>query len=294
MHVLTQAELLLTNEESSIAIRRLSCSNCRVSSAMTALECKALTACRLPGVTWFSRLRTAAVSPRSPLAKEVLEAWYQETRDLSLILSRKIGVHVTTRLARAHRADSQARLKADLETLSKDSAILSAWDIKDAAASLDCCVDLKTKTVAASMRLRAPSDRVKATARLNWLLRQLQSVTPEDLFIRLHWTGPGTFTQHSLHALRENPDAVSQDRPNAQLHTLEICLVRNFGGRFGQRRNFIVDVETLVPEFYERAGQRLKPWLPSAPKIKESATTIEEIGVEVEDEALAHASPASE
>jgi hypothetical protein len=87
---------------------------------------------------------------------------------------------------------------------------------------------------------------------------------------------------------------ISQDRPNAQLHTLEVCLVRGLAGRFGQRRNFIVDVEALVPEFYERVGQHLKSWQPSAPRVRERPTTVEEIEEEVEEEALAHASPASE
>ncbi|WP_342643912.1 hypothetical protein [Rhodoligotrophos ferricapiens] len=295
MHVLTQVELLLHNDEifdkdQEAILLELSRFLSHDSAGVKGFD-------SMPA-SWSELVQSVAnggaISPRSVLAKEVLEAWYQETRDLSLILSRKLGVHVTTRLPRAHRVDSQARLKFDLETLSKSSAILTAWDIKDAAGTLDCCVDLKTKTVTASMRVRAPADRVKATSKLNWLLRQLQNVTPDDLFVRLHWTGAGSFTQHSLTTLRENPDAISQDRPNAQLHTLEICLVRGLAARFGQRRNFIADVETLVPEFYERAGQRLKPWQPSAPRVRERPTTVEEIEEEVQQQALAHASPASE
>lgn len=295
MHVLTQVELLLHNDEvvdgdQEAILLELSRFLSHDSAGVKGFD-------SMPA-SWSELVQSVAnggaISPRSALAREVLEAWYQEARDLSLILSRKIGVHVTTRLSRAHRVDSQARLKSDLDTLSKNSTILTAWDIKDAAGTLDCCVDLKTKTVTASMRVRAPADRVKASARLNWLLRQLQGVTPEDLFIRLHWTGPGSFTQHSLAVLRESPGAISQDRPNAQLHTLEICLVRGLVGRFGQRRNFIADVEMLVPEFYERAGQRLKPWQPSAPKMRERPTTVDEIEEAAEQEALLHANPANE
>lgn len=295
MHVLTQAELLLQNDEvrdrdQEAILLELSRFLSHESAGVKGFD-------SMP-VAWSELVQSVAnggaISPRSPLAREVLEAWYQETRDLSLALSRKIGVHVTTRLSRAHRADSQARIKADLESMSSDSSILSAWDIKDAAGPLDCCIDLKTKSVTAPMSLRAPTDRAKATARLNWLLRQLQSVPPEDLFVRLHWTGPGGFTQHPLSVLRDNPDMVLQDRPKAQLHTLEICLVRGLAGRFAQRRNFIADVEALVPEFYERAGQRLKSWQPSAPKVKERPTTVEEIEEVEEEEALSHPNPATE
>lgn len=295
MHVLTQVELLLHNDEvvdrdQEAILLELSRFLSHDSAGVKGFD-------SMPA-SWTELVQSVAnggaVSTRSALAKEVLEAWYQEARDLSLVLSRKIGVHVTMRLPRAHQVDSQVRLKSDLEVLSKSSTILTAWEIKDAAGSLDCCVDLKTKTVTASMRVRAPTDRVKAGARLNWLLRQLQSVTPEDLFVRLHWTGPGSFTQHALTVLRDSPDIILHDRPNAQLHTLEICLVRGLGARFGQRKNFVADVETLVPEFYERAGQRLRPWQPSAPKVRDLPTTVEEIEAEVEQEALEHASPASE
>ncbi|MDQ0314505.1 hypothetical protein [Amorphus orientalis] len=295
MHVLTQAALLLQNDEVVDG-----------DQAAILLELSRFLSHDSAGVKGFDSMPASwselvqavangvAITPRTASAKEVVEAWHQEARDLSLILSRKIGVHVTTRLPRAHRTDSQARLKADLELLSKENIIQAAWDIKDAAGPLECCIDVKTKTIISSMKVRAPSDRVKANSRLKWLLRQLHNISAEEMFVRLHWTGPGSFTQHPLAELRENPDLVLRDRLNAQLHTLEVCLVRGLARRFGQRKNFITDVEALVPEFYERAGQRLKPWQASAPKIRESSTTVEEVEHEAEGEALSHPSPGSE
>src|SRR5690606_26972278 len=126
-----------------------------------------------------------AVSPRSPEAKEVLEAWYQEVRDLALILSRRIGVYVQTRMPRAHRVDAQIRMKADLDTLVKERTLKAAWEIKDAAAPLEVCADIPTRSITASMRVRAPTDRVRTSARVNWLLRQIQNVEADDIFVRL-------------------------------------------------------------------------------------------------------------
>lgn len=286
MHILTQVDLLLQNDE--VADEDQEGVLVELARFLTHDSAGVKGFDSMPAA-WAELVQSvangSAISHRSPLAKEVIDAWYQEARDLSLILSRKIGVQVATRLPRVHRNDSQARLKSDLEELSKNSVILTSWDIRDAAGALDFCVDLKTKTVTASMKVRAPADKVKSTARLNWLLRQLNNEAPEDLFVRLHWTGPGVYTQHALATLRENPDVISQDRPNAQLHTLEICLVRSLAGRFGQRKNFIVDIEKLVPEFYERAGQRIKAWQPSAPRIREISTT--EDGISAESERIA-------
>lgn len=44
---------------------------------------------------------------------------------------------------------------------------------------------------------------------------------------------------------------------------------RDLGARFGQRRNFMSDLEVATPAFYEQIGQHLKGWQPNAPRMSE-------------------------
>lgn len=46
-------------------------------------------------------------------------------------------------------------------------------------------------------------------------------------------------------------------------------MIRLLGGRFGQRKNFIADLEQLAPVFYETVGQHLRAYQPPAPRIRE-------------------------
>ena len=44
-------------------------------------------------------------------------------------------------------------------------------------------------------------------------------------------------------------------------------MIKDLAGRFSGQRNFIEDLENLIPEFYDRIGQNLRPWTPPPPSI---------------------------
>lgn len=208
-----------------------------------------------------------SISVKSDAAQEVVGAWYQETRDMSLILGRQLGQEVRVKVSRAHFRDPALRMKEDLQVLSNEHCLRSEFDVPNAAASTEICADLRKRSLFASMRIGAPADRKSTKARLTWLLKQLQKSKPEGIYIRLFWPGRGPFTQHSLLLLRETPEIAEE--VGKVVSSFEIVFARDLGTRFTQRKNFIVDIEKAIPDFYEQVGQHLKAWQPHAPKIKE-------------------------
>ena len=190
-------------------------------------------------------------------------------RDLTLILSRQIGVEVQSKLPRAHASDQAVRAKVDAAQLAEAQCLTATLVVPDAAAPIELSVDIGKRTICASMMLRAPSDKQSTKARLNWLLRQLQNAPDTDIYVRLHWPGRGAHTQHALEELRENPDIASEANRDKQPHSFEVCLVRQLAGRFAQRKNFIADLEHLAPAFYETVGQHLRAYQLPAPRIRE-------------------------
>jgi hypothetical protein len=211
----------------------------------------------------------APLQAKSDEVQDVVAAWHQEVRDLTLILSRQIGVEVQTKLPRAHASDQAVRIKADAGQLAEAQCLTATLVVPDAAAPIELSVDIGKRTISASMMLRAPSDKQSTKARLNWLLRQLKRAPETDLYIRLHWPGRGAHTQHTLAELRENPDLASENHRDKQAHSFEICMLRQLAGRFGQRKNFLADVEQAVPAFYETVGQHLRAYQSPAPRIRE-------------------------
>lgn len=207
------------------------------------------------------------LSAKSSETQEVVGAWYQETRDLSLILSRQLGEEVSVKVTRSHVADPSLRLKEDSELLARECRLQSVFAIPNTAAAIEVSADFTRRAVYASMRVAAPGDRKSTKARLSWLLRQLGKSKPENIHVRLYWPGRGPCTQHPLSRLRESPEIAEQI--GKIVSSFEVVFARDLAGRFAQRRNFVVDLEQAIPDFYDQVGQHLKAWQPQAPKIKE-------------------------
>lgn len=230
------------------------------------------------------------IPAKSDDAFEVLGAWHQETKDLSLILSRQTETVVTERLSRKHRSDPTMRVKDEYALLRDNCCLAASLDIPDAAAPLEIVADITRRTVDVGMTLRAPEDRKSPKARVNWLLKQIKGNPPTDLQIRLNWPGRSEATQFSYDTLKSDSSVVEKDKESLQLLSFHVFIARRLGARFTQQVNFVSDLEELVPEFYREIGQNLAAWRKSAPRIKEDReraedVTAEAIYIEGEEEA---------
>jgi hypothetical protein len=156
-----------------------------------------------------------------------------------------------------------------MAALAKDHCLESTLVVPDAAAPIEVRADLQKRSVSVSMKLRAPAERKSTKARVTWLLRQLQRAEGSNIHVRLFWPGRAAQTQYPLTTLREDPAIAAAEREGLQALSFEVLLVKDLGARFGQRRNFIAELEAAVPDFYEQVGQHLKAWQPQAPRLRE-------------------------
>ena len=274
MHILTQVDLLLTNEGVEDRDQRLLLNELRRFLSHESAGVKGFD--RMPKEwTELNRLVMAggAIPARSPEARAVVDAWHQESRDLSLILSRMLETRVDERHSKKFKSSRQARIDATFENLRETNQLTSSWDIPDAAAPLDLTVDLSRRTVEVGMLLKAPLDRVSTKARLNWVLRQLKSVEDPSVHIRLLWPGRNDPTQATLAELREDPDCAAQGMDHLAAHGFYVFSSHRPGQRFLQQVNFITDLEKIVPDFYRDVGSNLVAWKKPPPKIKSDRKT---------------------
>lgn len=218
------------------------------------------------------------LAARSNDVHEVVGAWHQETRDLSLVLSRQLGEEVAIKVPRTHILDPALRAKEDAEFLAREGCLRSRFAVPNAAAAIEVAADFRRRAVYASMRVAAPGDRKSTKARLTWLLKQLSKSRPESIHVRFYWPGRGPYTQHSLAQLRERPETAESN--GKVVSSFEVVFAKDLASRFAQRRNFVVDLEQAIPEFYEQVGQHLKAWQPQAPKLKEDRTSPADVGTE--------------
>lgn len=195
-------------------------------------------------------------------------SWHQEERDVCLMLSRRIGERVDVRIPRRYQADSDLRHRDICASLIETQKLRSSFIIPNAANDLEVVADLQRRTISCSMNLDAPKDRKRTTARINWLIRQLRNVEEGGVAVRALWSGRGAQTQAALSEIKVDSKCLENERADAVLKGFEVVIINDLAGRFSGRRTFVEDLERLIPEFYDRIGQHLRPWIPPPPPIE--------------------------
>ena len=216
----------------------------------------------------------SVLKKNAPEVREAVESWFEETRDLSLHISTDIGVQVSQKIPRGLVSDPNKRLASGIQDFVKDQALKATYQVPDAAADIDVCADLATRTISVSMKIKAPADKKSTKARVNWLLRMIKA-DDERLLLRAHWPGRIQPTDCEICKLREDPDAIQAENPAVSPHTFEVILVERNGKRFIGRKTFIEDLERLVPEFYNLVGSKLRAWQPIPPKPVQKEERVE-------------------
>lgn len=285
MYVLTEADLLLSQDSVSDADQKLLLNELRRFLSHDSAGVKGFD--RMPK-EWgdLNRLVSSGgtIPAKSPEAAIVLSSWHQETRDLTLILSRLTETYVTEKLSKKHVKDAAIRSKDEMIWLRETNQLKAVLDIPDAAAPIDVVADISRRSVDVGMSLRAPEDKVSTKARVNWLLRQIKTDQVDDLHLRLNWPGKNEPTQFSVAELRENVDLASGGKEHLAPHSFHIFHSKRLGARFTQQSNFVADLESCVPAFYREVGGNLVSWKKSAPKIKDDRTTAQDVSASAIEE----------
>ena len=277
MHILTEAELLTVNRDVDDDDQAYMLREFRRFISHESAGVQGFTDMPAAWPEVVTKAKAGGNLQAGQQVKDVAEAWQQESRDLCLVLSRQLQRQVTQRLSRAALASPEARFQEDVESLCNDHRLQIGMDIPDAAGPLNIVVDLRSRTIRVSMNLKAPADRLSSKARLNWLLRQIPEDADENLHIRCYWPGRAPATQFPIAVLREDPAEIEDGKGKMQVTSFEVVWLADLGRRFEQRRNFIDDLERAVPAFYEKVGQRLKPWQAPPPKLKEERAEPEDV-----------------
>ena len=206
--------------------------------------------------------------PNSPEIENTVASWHQKERDISLLLSRRIGHEVAIRgLSRKYHSNPADRLRDVSNALASSNELRFSFAIPNAAADLDVTADLQRRTISCSMKLNAPLDTKRASARINWLRRQLRNIDREDVVVRALWSGRGLPTQASLAEVKVDSKSLENDRQKLPPIGFEVIMIKDVARRFSGRSTFIEDLEKMIPEFYDNVGCHLRAWTPPPPPI---------------------------
>lgn len=204
----------------------------------------------------------------SPMGAAVLSDWNELIRSTSLLMSRELETNVTTVLSGNERKDPNGFLQARQEAFTSSGILTGSLDVPGAASAIAVEADLNRRSVTVSMIVGAPKDRKRPSAAVTWLLRQLAKTEDRSIMLLAKWPGRTRDTCAELAKVREDVDALTEQRKAQLPHTFEIRAVSDLGGKFTQRRNFVPELIACVTRFYESVGQHIVPWQEPPPKPK--------------------------
>jgi hypothetical protein len=218
----------------------------------------------------------------SPEVEETVSSWFQELRDISLLLSSHVGQSVSVKVERALIGDAAERLKDGCKILTEQNKLNGTFVVPAAASDIELYADLARRSIVFSMKLKAPQDRKSTKARVNWLLRMLKDDDPR-LAIRAHWPGRKPPTQKDVSLLKLDADSIDDEKSDTAPHSFEVLLIELDAKRFAGRRIFIESLEACSKDFYDLVGQNLRSWQAPPPKSVRSSTTETSDDLEVDE-----------
>lgn len=201
-------------------------------------------------------------------AVEVAGKWEELLSFVALRLGRQLGTDVQEVLAAKERKDISVRITNIVDAMATQGLMLGAIRIPDTVNNISLKADMRAQQIVVSISLDAPKTG-RDTTRINWLLRQLKSSSPD---VRLDSWGMRSRSSMSdlLDNVRNKPSLLIP-LDNREIISFTVSLTRPMGlNRIVGKRSFIDSILDTIDEFYGNVVQHLKEWQPAAPKLQKN------------------------
>lgn len=208
------------------------------------------------------------------VAPEVIARFDALLQYLALRLGRRLGIDVSQVVDRKRNSNPTGYVADRMKLLAEQGIVTGSLRIPNAVGPLVVTADLRASIVTCHVEVDAPREG-RQTTRVNWLLRQLRDA-PGRVRVESFALRARSGNADLLQAVRENPKLLAPD-PDRELRSFTIAMDTKAGSKRGTGRgSFIGSVVAAVDEFYSEVMQNLKPWTPSAPRMRPEVSKDEE------------------
>lgn len=201
-------------------------------------------------------------------AVEVAGKWEELVSFAALRLGRQLGTDVQEVLSAKERKDIAIRITNIVDAMAARGLMPGAIRIPNTVSDIALRADLRAQQIMASVSIDAPKTG-RTTTRINWLLRQLKSTSPD---VRLDsWGMRSRSSMSDLLGNVRNNQSLLMPIDNRELVSFTVSLIRPMGlKRSVGKHSFIDSVLDTLDDFYGDVVQHLQEWQPAAPKLKKS------------------------
>ena len=214
---------------------------------------------------------------------EAVTSWQQEERDMALILSRDLGVLVSSGFKK-YKGRLDERIKDDRKYLVENKALSSVMRVKGAVSDIDLDIIFDKRTVEMSVSLKPPLDKT-LRGQLGWLKRQLGvcekkeeelvGKMTKELYVDILLKS----SRSNERCLAKDLDAMLDVLKGREIREFRLVYIKDFGKRFSSPKKFVDVIEAMLIDYYKGIVENLVKWEAPAPKIssgKQEATPSED------------------
>ena len=189
-------------------------------------------------------------------------SWYQEEKDMTLMLSRKLGV-----LVKSDVENPKNKLNRDIKRLKKDHYLSTKLRIRGAVSDIKVSVDFERRTITMSVNVRPPLNR-GVIARITWIKNQLEKIKNQSFLERLYIDADIKYTANSIRYKYANIDKFYEhdDIKNKDIIGFYLDVIKS--AKFTQVSSFVKEIEDMLLDYYKIIVQDLKTWEKPAPKLQ--------------------------
>jgi hypothetical protein len=192
---------------------------------------------------------------------EAITSWHQEENDMSLMLSRKLGV-----LVKSNIENPKSKLNRDIKRLKDKQFLSTSLRIKGAVSDLKVIVDFRRRTISMSVRVIPPLDK-GTISRISSIKKQLSKCKDSPLLENLYIDADIKFSSKSIKYSYTNIDQFYEhdNIKNLNIIAFDIELIKTV--KIDSTKIFIAEIEKMLLNYYNVIVQDLKGWKKSAPKL---------------------------
>jgi len=214
-----------------------------------------------------------ALKQSDKFIEEAVLSWYEEEKDMALLLSRKLGVLVKSS------SKSKESVKKDIKKVINDNCITGELNIKNVVSDIKLMAEFERRIVSMSVKLTPPLDKGNK-AKITWIGKQLENCKKKNdlLFSKLEKElmieADIKYAKTNIKVKLSELDQLINSTKDKEIQAFKITLNRGFGTGFASVKKFIVLIDNMVLEYYEGIVQYVNTWTRPTPKIVQTETKL--------------------
>jgi hypothetical protein len=193
---------------------------------------------------------------------DAVTSWYQEETDMTLMLSRELGV-----LVKSDIENPKNKLDKDIKKLKKEHSLSTKLRIRGAVSDIKITVDFERRTIAMSVSVTPPLNG-GVISRITWIKKQLSKMSNQSFLENLYIDADIKYTSNSIKYKYADFDKFYEydDIKNKDIICFNLDVIKS--AKFTQVSNFVKEIESMLLDYYQIIVQDLKTWEKSAPKLQ--------------------------